>query len=369
MIKTLKIALLVASCPIIAQTNYNYSISGTLKNLKDNSYIYLHHKWNNKDFTDSSKVKAGKFSFTGKGNEPNMYWITKSANIAEQPNLIFFVDGGKMAISGNADSIQAATVTGGQSQKDYTEYTQMMNGYTAKQQAIIGAYNEAKSKNDQVTMQNKYNEYQALDKEVKTAVIEFIKKHPKSAVSGYAIYYNYQNANVTVEELQAVVGLLDKSILKTKYGKLGQEKLNQILGTTVGYPALDFSQASPEGKMISLSELKGKYVLLDFWASWCGPCRQENPNVVAAFNKYKDKGFTVFGVSLDQNKERWLGAIKSDNLTWTHVSDLKGWGNEVAKMYGISSIPQNLLLDKDGKIIAKNLRGPDLDAKLAEIVK
>lgn len=369
MIKTLKIALIVVSCPIIAQTNYNYTVSGSLKNVKDNSYVYMHHKWDNKDFTDSAKVKGGKFSFTGKGSEPNMFWLTKSANISEQPNLIFFVDGGKTNISGNIDSLQFATVTGGQTQKDYTEYTQLMGGYSAKQQAIVAAYNEARSKNDQVTMGNKYAEYQSVDKEIKNSLSDFIKNHPKSAVSGYAIYYNYQNANVPVEELEKIVGFLDKSILKTKYGKLGQERLNQLHGTTIGYPALDFSQANPDGKLVSLSDLKGKYVLLDFWASWCGPCRGENPNVVAAFNKYKDKGFTVFGVSLDQNRDKWLGAIKADNLTWTHVSDLKGWGNEVAKMYGISSIPQNLLLDKEGKIIAKNLRGPDLEAKLAEIFK
>ncbi len=121
--------------------------------------------------------------------------------------------------------------------------------------------------------------------------------------------------------------------------------------------------------MVSLHDLKGKYVLVDFWASWCGPCRGENPNVVAAFNKYKDKGFTVFGVSFDQNKDKWMQAIAADKLAWTQVSDLKGWGNEAGKIYGITSIPQNILLDKEGKIVAKNLRGADLDAKLAEIIK
>ncbi len=369
MIKSLQIALLAVSFPVLAQTSYNYSINGSLKNLKDNSYIYLHHKWNNKDFTDSAKVKAGKFSFSGKEPEVNMFWMTKTSNMNEQPNLIFFVDGGKTTISGNLDSINYATVVGGQSQKDYADYNTMMNSFTAKQQAIVNAFNEAKTKNDQVTMGAKYTEYQNMDKEVKGAIENFIKTHPKSAVSGYAIYFNYQNSTAPMEELERIVGLLDKSILNTKYGKLAQEKLNQLKGTTIGYPALNFAQANPDGKMVNLTDLKGKYVLVDFWASWCGPCRGENPNVVAAFNKYKDKGFTVFGVSLDQNKDKWLQAIKVDNLTWTHVSDLKGWGNEAAKLYGISSIPQNLLLDKEGKIIAKNLRGPDLDAKLEELIK
>lgn len=369
MIKTIQIALLAVSFPVLAQTSYNYSINGSLKNLKDNSYIYLHHKWGNKDFTDSAKVKSGKFNFSGKGTEVNMFWITKSSSMNEQPNLIFFVDGGKTTISGNLDSINYATVVGGQTQKDYAEYNAMMNGYSAKQQAIVNAFNEAKAKNDQVTMGAKYTEYQNMDKEVKNSLENFIKTHPKSAVSGYAIYFNYQNSTAPMEELEKIVGLLDKSMLNTKYGKLAQEKLNQMKGTTIGYPALNFAQANPDGKMVNLTDFKGKYVLVDFWASWCGPCRGENPNVVAAYNKYKDKGFTVFGVSLDQNKDKWLQAIKVDNLTWQHVSDLKGWGNEAAKLYGISSIPQNLLLDKEGKIVAKNLRGPDLDAKLEELIK
>src|SRR5690606_23321862 len=125
------------------------------------------------------------------------------------------------------------------------------------------------------------------------------------------------------------------------------------------------------GKPVSLSDFRGQYVLLDFWASWCGPCRAENPNIVKAFNKYKDKNFTVLGVSLDAKEQNaaWLAAIKKDNLTWTQVSDLKGWENEVAKQYGIRAIPQNYLIDPSGKIIAKNVRGGALERTLQGILK
>ena len=137
----------------------------------------------------------------------------------------------------------------------------------------------------------------------------------------------------------------------------------------IGSKLPEFSQADADGKAIKLSSYKGQYVLVDFWASWCGPCRVENPNLVRTFKHFNDKNFTVFGVSLDRSKDAWLKAIKDDGLTWKHVSDLKFWGNEVAVQFGIQSIPQNFLLDPNGVIIAKNLRGMALDYKLSKVLK
>jgi peroxiredoxin len=146
------------------------------------------------------------------------------------------------------------------------------------------------------------------------------------------------------------------------------ERRDILAATAVGQPAPDFSQAQADGPPFSLSSLKGKLVLIDFWASWCGPCRAENPNVVKVYNKYHEKGFEILGVSLDDNRENWLKAIEDDGLTWNHVSDLKGWGNVVAGQYGVRSIPHTVLVGPDVVIIAKNLRGEALEAKIAEIL-
>jgi len=159
-----------------------------------------------------------------------------------------------------------------------------------------------------------------------------------------------------------------------KYGKddplaaaqIGKE-IKRLSAFSLGGEAPDFTMNTPEGQPMKLSDHRGKVVLVDFWASWCGPCRRENPNVVKMYNKYKEKGFDILSVSLDKNKDRWLGAIEKDKMTWHHVSDLKGWQNEAAKLYGVRSIPETILLDGEGNIIARKLRGPMLEAKLKEV--
>jgi len=162
---------------------------------------------------------------------------------------------------------------------------------------------------------------------------------------------------------------LSKKYPNDKTVRTYHDVVSKMLATTSGMEAPEINLPSPEGKEIALSSLRGKVVLIDFWASWCGPCRKEMPNVVKAYNKYKDKGFEIYGVSLDQDKDRWVEAIKKDGITWPQVSDLKYWQSEVVPLYSIQGIPYTVLLDKEGKIIAKGLRGAELDKKLEEILK
>ena len=361
-----KISLLF--CLLFTATAFSqgkgYVINGTIKQVPDNSYIYLTHKYNEATLIDSSLVKEGKFLFKGKTPEPNMYWITLKK--IENPVLIFFVDNTSISITAQADSMGEAHIKGGATQNDYKTWLQMQSKYGETRRQLIMQYNQYGKENDQVSAKRIIDTAGVLERTYVKDIENFIKKHPQSCIGAYAIF------SVTldwpkIEEYDAMYNALSEQVKKGKFGKLAEEKVNSMKGTTVGYAAINFTLPDLDGKNVTLSSYKGKYVLVDFWASWCGPCRAENPAVAAAYQKYKAKGFDVLGVSLDQNKDKWKQAVEKDNLTWTHVSDLKGWQNEVAQKYGVTSIPFNVLLDKDGKILAKGLRGPALEAKLAEI--
>lgn len=347
---------------------FTFKIDGTIRNFEGKT-IYVHHKWDDKDFTDSAKIVKGKFSFQLKSAEPNMYWFTTAPTLSAQPNCIFFADDHSVKANLIGDSLPFSHIEGGPTESDYLDYRLIINNLVAIQQKMQADFNAAVQNNDMNAQTAIRNEYQNLNGQFIAGIKNFVKTHPKSAVSGYIIYTDFNNPAIPVTDVEEALNSLDKSILETKFAKLAAKRVNDVRGTTVGYPANNFSQTSSDGKVVKLSDFRGKYVLLDFWASWCRPCRMENPNVVAAYNRFKDKGFTVLGVSMDSNKDPWLAAIQQDGLTWTHVSDLKGWANEVGKTYNVTSIPQNYLIDRDGKIIAKDLRGAALDEKLAEILK
>jgi peroxiredoxin len=184
---------------------------------------------------------------------------------------------------------------------------------------------------------------------------------------GLYILNKYLLYTLSVDEIMELHSAVSINFDQSIYYKIIQNYVSILQQTAIGSEALDFTQLTPEGNSVSLSDFRGKYVLIDFWASWCGPCRKENPNVVNVYNKYHNDGFEVLGVSLDQNKENWLKAIESDGLVWTQVSDLKGWSNEVANQYGIKSIPSSLLIDPNGIIIGKNLNGAELEFAIKEI--
>jgi peroxiredoxin len=284
---------------------------------------------------------------------------------------------GEIQLKMAMDSVPASTVSGAPENDLYNSYVAGSNEAMQKIMDKLNAKYGKEFMSHPDPKDPKYKEvaadYQAMAKENQPAEMarleQFVTKNNHSFAALYVL--SSSGNSLGADKLEALYAKLSPDYKATSFGKRITDKVESGKITAIGKIAPDFEQPDTLGTLVKLSDLRGKYVLVDFWASWCGPCRAENPNVVKAYAKYNEKGFTVLGVSLDQpgKKEAWIAAIHKDNLTWTHVSDLKFWDNAVAKLYGIQSIPQNYLLDPQGKIIASNIRGEELEKKLAEIFK
>lgn len=316
--------LLLNAGLLSAQQKDNVEISGKVKGLSTGK-VYL-QQFNNKMFftIDSAEIKDGNFQFNEKLILPELYGLTLDEN--KSPLYVFLEAGKVTALLDTAKFLSASTVTGSKSNDLFSAYK--------KQRGVD--------------------------------ITTFIKDNPKSIVAAYALYRDF-SYRLSPEQIKENVSYLDPSLLQTPYVAVLKELIDVLATVSIGKKAPDISALDPSGKLVSLAQHRGKYVLIDFWAAWCGPCRRENPNVVSAYQKYHAKGFDVFGVSLDKSKADWIKAIKDDQLSWTQVSDLKFWNSAAAKLYGVRAIPSNVLIDPDGIIIGRDLRGEELQKRLEEL--
>ena len=324
-----------------------------LEELKDGNWIGV----------DTADVVNGKAVLEGNVEMPGVYYLSV---LGQRAKAVIFVENSNMTFTGKADSIRFAKITGSVTHDQYAALNDQLHEITEE---YMGLYQEARSANaagDTAKADELMARVEKIYARTDTLQEEFVRNNPSSYATPYVlagIQYGKE-----AEELETIINGLDPKIQETPMVVELRERINKLKTVSVGQTAPDFSQNDPDGNPVKFSDVysKNKVTLLDFWASWCGPCRQENPNVVAVFSEFKDQGFSVFGVSLDQNKDSWLKAIDDDGLHWTQVSDLAYWNNEVAKLYAVNSIPHSILVGQDGKILAKNKRGDELRAAVQE---
>lgn len=359
-----------------------YIISGTVKGIADGKTVILEKQDNMGQVVplDTVKVKDGKFTMTGSAKEPEIMLLQVETTQGKVP---FVLENGDIKITIDKDSLQKSKFSGTYNNDVFTKFNDDLTKFqkefqkklTSFQNANMAKMNAAQEAKDTITINKLMKEYQGIQKEGMEFYVKFAEGNPKALLSALIVDSMLNDPAVDLVRVKKIYAGFTPELKKYKPGKSIQSKLDKIgkpvtvaAEANVGSVAPDFTALNPEGKSISLKQSLGKVTLVDFWASWCKPCRAENPNVVALYAKYHAKGLNILSVSLDKEASAWKAAIAKDKLTWNHVSNLKEFEDPIALQYGINAIPSIFILDAKGVIIAKDIRGEELNAKIASLL-
>ncbi|ATL48238.1 alkyl hydroperoxide reductase [Chitinophaga caeni] len=360
--------------PTMAIAQDKFTISGNISSVEGQKMVVLSYLDNHgKEMRDTSLLHGGKFSFNGFTAYANR------AHLALEPLKRdttrrrvydvkeFYLAKGNYTVTGSDGKMSAAEISGTQVQEEFKEYRSKMDPVTNAWIKLTDEYSEAVKEKDSLTIQKLRKEAPGLRQKLDDTMNGFIYSHPDSYLSVDLVYF-YRTGTIEPATFDPLFNALNPALLQSFTGKklvTTYDNAKQLFaGKTV-----DFTQMDEEGKPFKLSSLRGQYVLVDFWASWCKPCRAENPNLLKAYQDLKDQNFTIVSVSLDESKAGWLYAVKQDGLPWKQVCNMTGFKTGIAVDYGISAIPQNVLVDPDGKVVAKNLRGENLTEQVKKYIK
>ena len=339
-----------------------FTILGNVSGLDEGAEVKIITTQNEPQLIATGTAVKGKFMLKGNVEEPGLFFLVMGD---AQPQYLF-LNNSNIGIEGKKQDLKNLKVKGSSTHDDFLDFKKIFDPLVGEMSAFGAQINKKTNTVVRDSLKVKYDSIVSL---VQSSIDAFVTEKPNSYVSPFLLVITLQ-MNDDIALLEKRFAKLTPAMQQSRIGASLQQHIAGSKAGQVGSLAMDFTQPDVNGNPVSLSSFRGKYVLVDFWASWCRPCRIENPNVVENYNKFKDRNFTVLGVSLDRpgQKENWLKAIEQDKLTWTNVSDLKFWQNEAAQLYRVSGIPFNILVDPEGRVIARNLRGPGLQAKLCEVL-